>query len=111
MKFDKVRVLLNPRSRGVHRKLIRQLERQLDLLEDCSLHIPQSVRELAQQAGRAVEEQVPLIVAAGGDGTINQVLQPMVGSPSVLGIIPLGRGNDIARGLRIPRGPMAAVSR
>lgn len=50
----------------------------------------------------AVEEGYDIVVAIGGDGTINEVATGLVGSPQVLGIIPVGSGNGLARGLRIP---------
>jgi diacylglycerol kinase (ATP) len=45
---------------------------------------------------------VDLVVAAGGDGTINAVIGALVGQPKALGIIPLGTANDLARTLNIP---------
>lgn len=43
-----------------------------------------------------------LIVAGGGDGTIGAVAAGLTGSRCILGILPFGSGNDIAKGLRIP---------
>lgn len=51
----------------------------------------------------AVEKNMDIIVAVGGDGTINEVASQMIGSSSVLGIVPLGSGNGLARHLGIPR--------
>lgn len=45
----------------------------------------------------------PLIVAAGGDGTIGAVLHHLAGTDTVLGILPLGTNNQVARALGIPR--------
>ena len=45
------------------------------------------------------------VYAAGGDGTINDVASGLVGSEIPLGIMPLGTGNGIARGLNIPLEP------
>ncbi len=50
------------------------------------------------------------IVAAGGDGTISSVAAGLSGTDSTLGILPLGSGNDISRGLRIPRNIENAVN-
>jgi YegS/Rv2252/BmrU family lipid kinase len=42
------------------------------------------------------------IVAVGGDGTVNEIAQPLVGTEQAVGIIPLGSGNGLARHLGIP---------
>jgi diacylglycerol kinase (ATP) len=47
-------------------------------------------------------EERPLIVAAGGDGTVGAVADALAGSDAVLGILPLGTSNDVARSLDIP---------
>lgn len=54
-------------------------------------------------ARKAVQEESKTIVAMGGDGTINEVLNGMVPSDSVLGIIPSGTANDLASYYQIPR--------
>jgi YegS/Rv2252/BmrU family lipid kinase len=53
-------------------------------------------------AKRASEAGYTTVVAAGGDGTINEVATGLVGTSAILGIIPVGSGNGLARGLRIP---------
>ena len=53
-------------------------------------------------AHQAVADGCTLVVGVGGDGLIHAVANSLVGTPAALGIIPAGRGNDIARGLDIP---------
>src|SRR5579864_8434215 len=45
------------------------------------------------------QDDRPLIVAAGGDGTIGSVAEYLVGTDFVLGILPAGTSNDVARSL------------
>lgn len=64
------------------------------------------------EATRAAEEGFDLIVAAGGDGTLNEVINGIAGLEHrpTLAIIPAGTTNDYARALRIPRDdPIAAA--
>lgn len=49
----------------------------------------------------AVKENYKYVIAAGGDGTVNEIAKALVGTPCVLGIIPLGSGNGLARDLNI----------
>ena len=50
---------------------------------------------------KAVKENFKYVIAAGGDGTVNEIAKALVGTPCVLGIIPLGSGNGLARDLNI----------
>jgi YegS/Rv2252/BmrU family lipid kinase len=61
-------------------------------------------RELARSAARDGE----VAVAFGGDGLIGAVAGALAHSEGILGILPGGRGNDLARVLGIPRDPVAA---
>jgi diacylglycerol kinase (ATP) len=65
----------------------------------------QTIHDGANLASKAVDQHYDVILAAGGDGTVNQVVNGILqGRESnadlpTLGIIPIGTGNDLARGL------------
>src|SRR4051812_15392154 len=50
-----------------------------------------------------------MIVAVGGDGTVNEIASAIVGSGTALGIVPYGSGNGLARFLGIPMNPNQAI--
>jgi diacylglycerol kinase (ATP) len=54
------------------------------------------------QARKAVEEQVDLVISAGGDGTVRAVTEGLEDADIPVGLIPLGTGNLFARNLDIP---------
>jgi diacylglycerol kinase (ATP) len=60
-------------------------------------------RELAR---RALDEEIELVVAVGGDGTMNEIASVLCGTPATFGLIPCGSGNGLARQLGI-YGPVA----
>jgi diacylglycerol kinase family enzyme len=58
--------------------------------------------EIVELAERAVRERHPVIVAGGGDGTMNAVAGAVAGSGLSLGILPLGTLNHFAKDLAVP---------
>ena len=69
---------------------------------DAELVITRETDELATRARAAVARGCALVVAGGGDGTINQVASAVADSSSTLGILPLGTLNHFAKDLGIP---------
>jgi diacylglycerol kinase (ATP) len=62
----------------------------------------QSAGDGEQLARKAVKQQVNLVIAAGGDGTINEIIQGLAGSETALGVLPSGTVNVWAREVGIP---------
>ncbi len=67
---------------------------------------PGHATELAREARAA---GYGAVVAAGGDGTMGEVVQVLAQTDTPLGLIPLGTGNDLARTLGIPLDPVRAA--
>jgi len=57
----------------------------------------------------AISNGAEVVVAVGGDGTINEIASALIGSTGTLAIIPYGSGNGLARSLKIPMNTIQAV--
>jgi YegS/Rv2252/BmrU family lipid kinase len=108
----RVKVILNPwadRGRGIQQKeLIEKLGQQHGGLDLVVTQRPRHAQELALQAA---DEGYDVIVAAGGDGTIHEVINGLFTSQSEakLGVLPIGSGNDFAYSLGISTDMATAV--
>lgn len=69
---------------------------------DPDITLAHSGDEVAQTVQRALAAGALIIVAGGGDGTISEVASALVGTSSILGILPLGTLNHFAKDLGIP---------
>ena len=99
-----VRLIVNPtsgggRGAGIARQASLELQRRGRPHEVLYSNSPTDPGVLAAQA---VADGCTLVIGVGGDGLIHAVANSLVGTPATLGIIPAGRGNDIARGLDVP---------
>lgn len=104
--MDKRHILfiVNPIS-GVKKKtsVLKQIENGIDAtLFTYEIVLTEYAGHAAELAKKAAEEGVDIVVAVGGDGTVNEVARSLVHSNSALGIIPRGSGNGLARHLQIP---------
>ncbi len=82
-----------------HRRLIDIFEASE---HEVSISLAHSGDEIAMLARRSVDENFEIIVAGGGDGTINTVASAVLGENIALGILPLGTFNYFARHLNVP---------
>ena len=103
-------LLVNPSSAGGKTlKLLPRVEQALDARRvEFRVQRTKGLEHGVEQALLAIEAgEVPVVMS--GDGLIGAVGGAMAGSETPLGIIPGGRGNDLARVLGIPDDPEAAV--
>ena len=100
----RVACILNPNARdGLSVKQWDQFEPALRLAGfDIDLHRTQAPGHAMDIAEGLCEGDHDLVVAVGGDGTVHEVASGLRGSDKVLGILPIGTGNDYARAHGIP---------
>ena len=96
--------IINPIS-GTHSKdtLPKLIEEHLDKKQfSYRILYTEHAGHAAELTKQCVEEHVDIVVAVGGDGTVNEVARSLVHSTTALGIIPCGSGNGLARHLCLP---------
>ncbi|MED1950117.1 diacylglycerol kinase [Brevibacillus centrosporus] len=105
--MKRARLIYNPSS---GREIVRRrLPDILDYMEsagyETSCHATKGEGDATEAAARAVARGYDLIIAAGGDGTIYEVVNGMAEQKSrpSLGVIPCGTSNDLARAVGIPK--------
>lgn len=111
-----MRIILNPTSGGgAGRKARAEIERELARRAlTCDIVETKGRGHALELAEQAVHDGVPTLVAAGGDGTIHEVVNGLLRArqqkPSVpvFGVIPIGTGNDFAKLLPLGAGRDAA---
>src|SRR5947208_11320903 len=98
-------VIANPAS-GRYSHYMRQMEETLVYLRrsgwSVKLRLTKEAGDARQQAREAVAQQVNVVIAAGGDGTINEIIQGLAGSETALGVLPFGTVNVWARETNMP---------
>lgn len=105
-------VVFNPTA-GARRR--RRLTRAMDVLLGLGLRPELAETTCRGDAERLAREGaargVPMVIAAGGDGTIAEVASGIAGSDAALGVLPLGTANVLAWELGLPMRPEAAAGR
>lgn len=108
---EKILFLINPVSGTRHK---RYLPGMIDELIDKNIFDIEVV--ITKYKGEATEivrqkliDNYRYFVAVGGDGTVNEIAKALINSQGILGIIPVGSGNGLARHLKIPLEPRKAL--
>lgn len=107
----KIRFIVNPVSGFGKQKLIEKLvPLHLNLNKyEYSIVYTQAAKHATELARNAVDQQIDIVVAVGGDGSINEISKALIGSNCTLAIVPVGSGNGFARHLGIPLNVKRAI--
>jgi len=105
-RFRNAALIYNPAAGFWKRFRQRQLERALDYLTACGIRCerlattgPNHATELARQQVAAGRD---LIIACGGDGTVNEVANGLAGTDVPMAVLPAGTGNLLATAIGLP---------
>lgn len=100
----KARFIFNPHSGSNRRNPYLRERAQAFIKErglDATVVSTERPRHATDLAKQAVDDGCNLVVAIGGDGTMNEVAAALVDSPAVFGLVPCGSGNGLGRHLGI----------
>ncbi|HET7104340.1 MAG TPA: diacylglycerol kinase family protein [Terracidiphilus sp.] len=111
--MQRVAFIYNPASGQHSEKRVAHVGKVLTLIRQQGIAVdafetdaPGSARKLTREA---IENGYDTILAGGGDGTVHEILQGIVGTSVALGVIPMGTANALAQDLGIARSPSRAV--
>lgn len=107
---QKIHFIINPISGGLSKTHIPDLIfKILDKNQfDIQIFYTQG-QESNHHLAAASAMEADIVIAVGGDGTINNVAQYLVNTNKIFGVIPMGSGNGLARELAIPTNPEKAL--
>lgn len=104
MTFKNVNIIINPISGGKNKKEVGGLIQKY-IFGTCvtsRVFFTSARGDASKFTKMALNNKCDLVVAVGGDGTINEIASELVNSNTTLAIIPMGSGNGFARSLEIP---------
>jgi diacylglycerol kinase (ATP) len=109
----KAALLYNPLSGRRHKRRLVELEAALTVLREAGIEVSAAPTRgpaaAAEQVRQAIAEGCDTVLACGGDGTVHDVLQGLVGTSAAFGILPGGTANALAHDLGLPRSPARAA--
>jgi diacylglycerol kinase family enzyme len=97
-----VTVLLNPRAAAAGDRTSGDIARLFVAAGSQARIVELRQSEDSTEAARAASARTAIVIAAGGDGTVSRVAAGLVGTPAILGVLPLGTLNHFAKDLGIP---------
>ncbi|MBO4875783.1 MAG: diacylglycerol kinase family lipid kinase [Bacteroidales bacterium] len=108
---EKVLIIINPVSgTGKQKTALKAIKNNIDRINfDYEIARTKHAGHATEIARQAAADGYDIVVAVGGDGTVNEVAAGLVDTQTKMGIIPCGSGNGLARSLKIPVTPTKAV--
>ncbi len=98
----KIGIIINPRAGSVRN--LRELFRQVSPLKPHRRYVTSRRGDARRYTRAAIADGCDYIIAAGGDGTLNEVVNGLGPKRNIrIGVLPLGTGNDFARCLNLPQ--------
>lgn len=113
----RVAIVINPVAGvgGTLNRARRRAELALDLLiaeqAEPDVLITERAGHAAELARGAIDRGARIVIAWGGDGTVNEVATAVIGTSAALAVIPAGSGNGLARMVGMPSKPAPAIRR
>jgi diacylglycerol kinase family enzyme len=105
----RTQLIVNPFARAVTPASVAAIRRVFEPAFPIDIVSTTSPYAAASVAREAAESGTGLVIAFGGDGLVNEVVNGLVGTPAALGVVPGGTMNVFARSLGIPRQPVEAA--
>jgi len=109
----KALLLYNPLSGRRHGRRVNEVESAQAVLREGGVDAASAATsgpgEAAGQVKQAIRDGFDTVFACGGDGTVHDVVQGLVGTDAALGVIPLGTANSLAHDLGLPLSPTGAA--
>jgi YegS/Rv2252/BmrU family lipid kinase len=112
MNGRKIAFIVNPIS-GTQdkKKVIEKIENTSWLNNDkVEIYYTKCAGDAFESAKKYVEQNFDIVVAVGGDGTVNEIARALIHTETALCIIPVGSGNGLARDLHIPLNIYGAIN-
>ena len=109
MRFQRLLLVVNPVARTFSKPVLAVIEKALSA--DFRLEVAETKERghASELAAMAASDGVDLVVVFSGDGTINEVVNALAGTPTALGVLPGGATNILVRALRLPLDPVEAT--
>lgn len=109
--MEKITFIINPiAGHKQYKKVEKEIHKYLDHKKfESNLEFSNKKGDVQKKTKEAIDRGANIIIAVGGDGTVNEVSSVLINSKVKMGIIPIGSGNGLALCLGIPKNIKKAI--